>query len=145
MDFTSVDNLMEYLKGELEDVIANEVVDEVKEVIAEEIDYMYTEYTPLSYVRRMENGGFADKDNLIVSNYDETKTGFMFSIENITEGVGYNKGQLLAPFIEEGIYNTLIHPPPRPVMERSKERINDEQVIEMSLRKGFRNKGIELE
>lgn len=144
MAFASVDSLMEYLKEELVDVIANEVVDEVKEVISEEIDYMYTEYTPLSYVRRMENGGFADDDNLIVSNYDESKTGCKFTIENITEAVGYNKGQLLAPFIEEGIYNTLIHPDKRPVMSRSRERLQDEEVVEMALRKGFRNKGMEL-
>ncbi|MGL5328931.1 MAG: hypothetical protein ACRDD7_06660, partial [Peptostreptococcaceae bacterium] len=80
----------------------------------------------------------------IVSNYDESKTGCKFTIENITEAVGYNKGQLLAPLIEEGIYNTLIHPDKRPVMERSRERLIDDEVVEKALKRGFAKKGIEL-
>lgn len=144
MGFESIDGLMKYLQDELVGVMNENVVPEVKEVISEEIYYAYTEYTPLSYKRRMENGGFADEDNLVVSDFKQNKNGCEVIIENISEAVGYDSGKLLGGIIEEGIYNTLIHPPPRPVMARSRDRIKDEEVVEIALKKGFVSKGIDV-
>lgn len=144
MDFIDVDDLTRYINQSIVRVMDEKVNDEVREVIAEEIDYAYSEFQPNTYTRRYNStGGFADP-NMIETEEDLKPQGYSIEFTNEAIADGDDFGQRLDFIIENGIYNWKRKPPKRPVMARSIERLEKENVVEMSLRVGLKKYGVEL-
>lgn len=144
MDFMDIDDLTNYINQSIVRVMDGKVNDEVRQIIAEEIDYAYSEFDEHVYERRYDKvGGFADH-NMIETEEDLRPQGYSIEFTNEAIADGDEFGQRLDYIIENGIYNWKRKPPKRPVMARSIERLDKEKVIEMSLRVGLKKYGVEL-
>lgn len=115
------------------------VTDEVKEVYKEEVDYMYDEYEPKSYIRRYHDNGFGDDNNWDV-NVDIKNNGI--ELELINETKAAKSSLRLDKIIEEGIYNWKnVDIKERPVYQRTSDRLKSEQVVENTLKSELKKLG----
>lgn len=146
MDFTNINDLNRYINQSIVRAMDDKLNSEVREILAEEIDYMYSEFQPNTYIRRYDDvGGFADPNMIEVK---ESLRGNGYSLEFTNEAIanGDEEEWRLDSIIEYGKdYHWKRQPPPRPVIARSIERINDEKIVEMSLRSGLSRQGIKIE
>ena len=117
----------------------NKVTKEVKQVYSEEVDYMYSEYSPQVYERRYGDNGFGDENNW-ETNVDFKTNSIEFELVNETET--YNPSNYrLDELIEKGMGYL---PKPRPVYERVDERLKNEQVVENTLKSELKKIGYEF-
>ncbi len=136
--------LLDELRMDLVRISDNELSDEVKDTYRKEIEYMYTEYEPYVYERRYENFGFMDEANWeLISDFN--RAGVNITLTNETEAVNPLAKYRLDVMIEKGIYDFKKSPPPRPVYERTMDRIITENVVENTLEYELKKKGWELE
>lgn len=141
-----MNDLMTYINQSIVKAMDDTVDKEVREIIAEEIDFAYSEFDEHVYMRRYnEIGGFADP-NMIETQENLKRDGYSLTYTNEALANGDDEGDRLDYIIEYGEdYKWNSQPPPRPVMARSQERIKDENIIEKSLKVGLKKYGIEVE
>lgn len=73
MEFKNLDDLSKYLQSNINDILQNEVAESVKDTMLFAVDRtVYDKYDPLYYVRRGDNGGLADRKNIVVIDEDDT-------------------------------------------------------------------------
>lgn len=99
--YDDIDELLNDIKSDIEEVLMDEVLDEVKDIELRHIeDDVFSVYSPKIYDRR-RSGGIDDPDNIVgeVNN-------MRLSVENVThfdDGYGtYNHGIGLADLINDG-------------------------------------------
>lgn len=120
--------------------LENEVLDEVKKVMKEEIqERVYDAYTPTQYIRRKQNGGLLDdkniKHHLSTNNhtlYVQNITDNGFTVETVETGMGYT-------WENSSIYK---NPFPRPFHKPSEEELINSGRAKKALIKGIRTRGI---
>lgn len=141
-------SLMLEIEKETYRVFNTKVREEVKEILHEESEYIYTEYVPssdkVSRYRQGLMGGYGDENNIEVD-VDIRATGNM-TMKVTNETMGYKQDVYLDAIIESGKgYNWTDDVPPRPAFERAFERLVMEEVVENALKSGLKTKGIEIE
>ncbi len=143
--FRNLNALELYIKNEiyksLEDDVAKEVVDTMKDRINEDV---YNAYSPTLYERRKENGGLLDDANFLTEMVDDNT----LKVKNVTHG----SGKYIVPIIEEGVgytwENSNIYgrqPFPRPFVANTREELRGEKLrlaISKALQKRFGTKSI---
>ena len=129
------------------------VGEKVKEVMLEHIETdVYNAYEPKTYLRRGNNGGLSDPDNIVVQReYDGA-----ISIENVTVGREFyfqdrepirsnNADRPLTPIIETGKgYDYWSKAFPRPFVNNTVDEIVQEKIIENTLKEGLKKQGLEV-
>ena len=126
------------LNKDLTRIADNKLSKEVKQVYGEEVEYMYGEWSPTSYERRYDDGGFADERNWNIE-VKPTNNGIELELTNEAEAV--NSNMRLDKIIEEGVYDWSSHPEERPVYNRTEMRISDERVVENILESELKKLG----
>lgn len=145
--YTDVNSLLKDLKMDIEDALAKEVLDEVKEIELRHIEYdVLSAYSPKIYQRR-NTGGIDDEQNIV----GELK-GMQLVVDNITpfeDGYGtYNSGIGLAELINDGestkgyFYD---YPgaftQPRPFIDNTIDEIEHTDSVESALKSGLKRHG----
>lgn len=123
MDYDNLDDLLNDLKYNVENPLLDTLGEVSKEVLKETIDEtIYNgEFQPNVYLRRYENGGFGDERNIHMTKIDNG----VLQITNDTLANGDESGQRLDEIIEYGQdYHWRNQPPPRPVFEITKAKLN---------------------
>ena len=129
------------------------VGEKVNEVMLEYIETdVYNAYEPKTYLRRGNNGGLSDPDNIVVQReYDGA-----ISIENVTVGREFyfqdrepirsnNADRPLTPIIETGKgYDYWSKAFPRPFVNNTVDEIVQEKIIENTLKEGLKKQGLEV-
>lgn len=145
--YDNVDWLLKDLKSDIEDVLMDEVLDEVKNIELYHIQNdVLNAYTPQIYKRRGA-GGINDGDNII-----GTVENMELTVENITpfnddygssnHGVGLadlvNDGDNLRGYFYDypGSFNQ-----PRPFLDDTEEEIEQTEQIDNALEKGLNKRG----
>lgn len=139
MVINNVDNILLELHKNIARIADSKLAKEVKEIYKEEVDYMYSEFSPLEYERRYENNGFGDENNLDI---DIQLGKDSVSLELVNEAESVTSTLRLDTIIEEGRYDWKgQNPEPRPVYQRTSDRILTEQIAENILESGLRKIG----
>jgi len=82
---------------------ATHLKDEVAETMSNVIkDNVYAAFTPEEYVRRGDDGGFSDTDNMVFTDVQTMGNQINLTFENITEGNDSMEGQKIADLFENG-------------------------------------------
>lgn len=147
-DFDDINSLMLELQKETFRVFDTKVRKEAKEVLHEESENIYNDYTPssnkVSRYRQGLDGGYGDENNIEVD-VDMMKNGTM-TMELTNETKGSRQNVYLDSIIETGEgYNWTDNVPPRPAFERATDRLILESVVENALKSGLKSKGIYIE
>ena len=140
MEYDNIDDLLNDLQDDVNEVSKDKVTKEVEEVLWEESNVIYSEFTPVTYLRRGdENGGYGDKD-MISSNVEISDNGINIDVQNNSTTNGDKEMEYLDTIIENGIYSWNRQPPPRPVFNRTLQRLQDENIIQIALKSGLKNR-----
>lgn len=141
--YDDIDLLLKDLRSDIEDVLMDEVLDEVKEIELKHVqDDVFSVYSPKIYERR-SSGGIDDPDNIV----GEVRN-MQLEVDNVTrfdDGYGtYNHGVGLADLINDGnsrngyFYD---YPgefeQPRPFLDNTAEEIERTDDVENALAKGL--------
>lgn len=144
--YDDVDTLLKDLKSDIEDVLMDEVLDEIKEIELTHIrEDVLSVYSPQIYKRR-SLGGIDDPDN-IVGEID----GGGLTVDNITrfnDDYGtYNHGMGLAELINDGnsLHGYFYDYPgefeqPRPFIDYTMEEIEQTDSVENALVRGLKKR-----
>lgn len=144
--YDDVDKLLNDIKSDIEDTLADEVLDEVRNIELKHVEEdVFSVYNPKIYERRRV-GGIDDPDNIIgqVNNME-------LEVDNITKfNDGYfssNHGVGLADLINDGdsfggyFYD---YPgefnQPRPFLDNTIDEIEDTDSVENALERGLRKR-----
>lgn len=146
----SLEKALNRIKKDVKKTIENEVSNKIKETMKERIqEDVYDKYEPTQYVRRREDGGLLDDDN-IKSKTISIKDNISLEITNetlsdshlkrldkvIEYGVGYE-------WEDSEIYK--MQPYPRPFINNTKEQIDNENIHIDTLKKSLKSKGYDIE
>lgn len=146
-DYENVDDLFDDLLEDIEETVSQEIADEIKRIEQKAIDELvYNVYVPKAYVRRYDDGGLRDAENMEVRiRRKGDKVEIEVSNRTITNKAWgsyafYNN--LLQPLIEDGIYDWRgENPPPRPFIDETQERVDSSVEIERILSKVLKDLG----
>ena len=133
--------------------LQKDVGEKVKEIMLEHIEEdVYNAYEPETYVRRGDNGGISDPENIIIkAEFDGA-----ISIENITVGREFyfdnrepvrskNADSYITPIIERGRgYDYWSKSFPRPFIKNTAEELKKSNVIKETLKEGLKKQGLEV-
>lgn len=105
--FKSLKDLVRHVNGQIADTMRHEVAEKVRDVEQEQIEEtVYRGYQPSTpnrepfrHVRRRDNGGLRDRDNMI-ADVQITSKGVHLSIENVTTGA--QDDFMIADLVEYG-------------------------------------------
>lgn len=144
--YDDVGTLIKDLKSDIEDVLMDEVLDEVKEIELKHVeDDVFSVYQPKIYERR-RHGGISDSDNII----GEVKD-MQLEVDNITQfndNYGtYNHGLGLAELINDGEHRGGYYydyigefTKPRPFLDNTIDEIENGNSVENALEKGLKRR-----
>ncbi|MGL4730112.1 MAG: hypothetical protein ACRCW0_00830 [Clostridium sp.] len=139
-----LDELLKTLaSGDLEDEIVVEQGNYAGNVLQEEIENLVYKgnFQPNYYIRRYTNGGYGDRRNIRVRLVDKG----VAMIENVTTGVGDTTDRI-DNIIENGEgYTWNRQPPPRPVFEKTRQRLNNDPNLLRIAKQVLNNKGFETD
>lgn len=130
-----------YIMGALEDALSKEGAEGTKDVFLEEIGYMYDEWTPTEYIRREDNGGFADErliEQSIVTYGNSTHLSTINSAKPVDDEIND-----LDEIIEYGLYDYDINPGARPVYARTEDDLKS-GLFEEFIMDGLKRQGINV-
>ena len=120
--------------------------EEIKDIVHEESVKIYDEFesqAQFPYERRFDNNGFADENNIQVSDIKEKGNKLSYTVENTTMANGDNVGERLDYYIEEGIYewDAPVLPDARPFMENAKEEVEFNETLQKYVKKSLKEIG----
>lgn len=137
-DFNSIEELFANVTNDFIKVMKNEVTEEFKDKHQEVIEeVVYNVYDPINYLRRYENDGLLDRDNM---KSKVTKKGDLIELEftNETTVSPYtydsNRGDRLDEIIEHGTGGVYEYSQPRPFMEETQKRVDSNRILEKCLK-----------
>lgn len=148
--YTDVNALLKDLKNDIEDTLAKEVFDEVRDIELRHVEEdVLSAYHPKIYQRRT-TGGIADEKNIVGEFRD-----MQLVVDNITpfeSGYGtYNHGVGLADLINDGesrngyFYD---YPgeftQPRPFIDNTIDEIEHTDFVENALKSGLKRHGYDV-
>ena len=138
MTFNNLNDLFRYIEQKTQDTMRNEVAETTKEVMSEAVDSaVYNVYQPKYYTRRGLNGGLADKGNYTV---EEIQNGIKIT-NNTPLDNGGNE-----PRLDDIICNGLGRQPfPRDFYSETKNELLRTQAHKEALKRGLRERGIDVE
>lgn len=148
--YDDVDALLQDLKSDIEDTLAKEVLDEVRDIEIRHIeDDVLSVYGPSIYERRI-SGGIDDPSNIIGETND-----MILEVDNVTrfnDGYGtYNHGVGLASLINDGEKRGGFYydypgefTQPRPFIDNTIEEIEQTDSVESALAKGLRKRNYDV-
>lgn len=148
--YDDVDALLQDLKSDIEDTLAKEVLDEVRDIETWHIrDDVLSVYSPSIYERRVSDG-IDDPRNIIGEVHDMT-----LEVDNVTrfnDGYGtYNHGVGLADLINDGEKRGGFYydyegefTQPRPFIDNTIEEIEQTDSVENALAKGLRKRNYDV-
>jgi hypothetical protein len=154
--FKNFEQLEEYLRTQIKEVLVDVVVPVIKEieieVIAKEVYAVYP--NPKQYDRRGSNQGLLDIENIHHYYHED---GTLYSIRNETRK--YQSNEYLAPLIEYGHFQAralgdigyehprygLAYMRPRPFTEKTFERLESTKEHVIAMKKGLENRAINVE
>ncbi|MEG2250117.1 MAG: hypothetical protein RR909_04120 [Bacilli bacterium] len=144
MEFNNVDEIYEYINTEklprVLDRVGNFVSDQLNETIEDEL--YHGDFEPNFYQRRYKNGGYGDRNNIHI-NY--IKPG-LIEVVNESLANGDENGNRLDSIIEYGEeYGWNRQPPPRPVFEITKDKLELGDLMSEVVIKELGNLGLESE
>lgn len=142
MDFNNIDEIYNYINdNEIPRLLSKTgdvVGDELEETIEDEL--YHGDFEPNFYQRRYKNGGYGDRNNIHV-NY--IKPG-LIEVVNESLANGDEKGNRLDSIIEYGEeYGWNRQPPPRPVFEITKDKLETNGLLEEVVTKELKKSGFE--
>ena len=129
MDFNNIDELFNDVRKTISNNIIPKLAEEIEEVVQEESEHIYEEYTPYGSNKYNRTYDFKDRKN-IESSILNSQEDITITVQNNSLAKGDNKGEFLDNYIENGIYGWSHKPPKRPFMERSAEKIQNEHIVE---------------
>lgn len=148
--YDDVDVLLRDLKSDIEDTLANEVLDEVKNIELRHIEEdVLSIYSPKIYQRR-DMGGIDDPDNIIGEVHN-----MQLEVDNVTEfnddyGT-YNHGTGLADLINDGESRNGFYydypgefTKPRPFIDNTIDEIEHTDSVEDALAKGLKKRNYDV-
>lgn len=141
--------LLKDLKSDIEDVLLDEVLDEVKEIELKHIkEDVFDIYSPKIYQRRVV-GGISDPDN-IVGEVNDMELTVMNTAEFNDDYGSSNHGKGLADLINQGERRGSFFydysgefEKPRPFIDRTIEELGNSNRLNNAMIKGLRKRGIE--
>lgn len=151
----NLNELAKQLEKYVQSALKNEVTEKVKDVMQDKVQSevydAYTSYSdhPDAYVRRKENDGLMDRDNMI-----GTVNGNTLSVENVTRlsDTGYYEAGLIEYGHDNGYGEYDYNPAensvgdfrqPRPFLEETRIELANGKAKE-SLKKGLKRQGINV-
>lgn len=143
MDFNNIDELFNDIKKTVSNNTIPKLTDKIEEVVQEESEYIYEEYTPYGSNKYNRTYDFKDRKN-IESSIVDLEEDITITVQNNSLAKGDDKGEFLDNYIENGIYGWSHKPPKRPFMERSAEKIQNEHIVEEVIKTTL-NKKYDLE
>lgn len=149
--FDTPKQLKSYLTMVIDDIIRNEVRETIVDIwLKVQAERVYGTYIPKEYVRRREDGGLADPDNIEFADVQSFKNSVNYVLENITIGNGWDDyvGRKINALIE-GASGFAGDPatgmPPRPYTEEAIGVINSHPTaMKEALSKGFARHGVRV-
>lgn len=148
--YTEVDDLLRDLKSDIEDVLADEVLSEVKDIELFHIEQdVLSVYTPKIY-RRRAVGGIDDPDNIVGK-----VQAMELEVDNVAEfnddyGT-YNHGRGLANLINDGEARSGFYydfdgafTQPRSFIDNTIEEIEQTDSVEDALAKGLKKRNYDV-
>lgn len=148
--YDDVSVLLKDLCSDIEDTLADEVLEEVKSIEMKHIQNdVFGAYTPSIYKRRL-HGGIDDPDNII-----GTVNNMKLEVDNVTEfnedyGT-HNHGEGLADLINEGEHSGghfYDYPgeftQARPFLDNTIEEVEETDKIDNALEKGLKRRGYDI-
>jgi hypothetical protein len=141
--FKKLSDLEKYIKGQIPEILKQDVAPEVIETMKEHIQTdVYDAYSPTAYVRRREDGGLLDDDNFSAEMVSEDT----LKVKNTTTD-SENKYKDIVPIIEYGVGYTWeksriyqSQPYPRPFVRNTRQELKEgrlKEIIAKSLKKRF--------
>lgn len=136
--YSDIDLLLKDLKSDIEEVLMDEVLDEVKDIEIRHVEEdVFSVYSPNVY-RRRQLDGLDDMDN-IVGNVNNLH----LSVENVTEFTDWrgrsNRGEGLAEFVNDYEYPGIIDQS-RPFLDNTIEEIERTDSVESALARGLKKR-----
>lgn len=138
MTFNNINDLFRYIEHQAQDTMRNEVAETTKDAISETVDSaVYNMYQPEYYRRRGLNGGLADKDNYTV---EEIPNGIIVANDTPLDRGGNE------PRLDGIICNGLGRQPlPRDFYSETENELLRTQAHKEALKRGLRDRGIDVE
>lgn len=140
--YSDIDLLLKDLKSDIEDVLMDEVLDEVKDIEIRHVkEDVFSVYSPSVY-RRRQSDGLDDPDN-IVGEVDN----MVLEVENITEFTDWRgnakRGTGLAEFVNDYDYPGVIDQS-RPFIDNTVDEIESTNRVDEALARGLRKRGYDI-
>lgn len=136
--YSDINVLLKDLKSDIEDVLMDEVLDEIKDIEIRHVENdVFSAYSPNVY-RRRQSDGLDDPDNIVgeVNNLH-------LSVDNVTEFTDwkgrFNRGSGLAEFVNDYDYPGIIDQS-RPFLDNTIEEIENTNSVEDALARGLRKR-----
>ena len=136
--YSDIDKLLKDLKSDIEDVLMDEVLDEVKDIEIRHVEEdVFSVYSPNVY-RRRQSDGIDAPDNIVgeVNN-------MVLEVENITEFTDWRghakRGKGLAEFVNDYDYPDIIGQS-RPFVDNTVDEIESTDKVEEALARGLRKR-----
>ena len=138
MTFNNINDLFRYIEHQAQDTMQNEVAETVKEAMSQAVDSaVYDVYQPEYYTRRGLNGGLADKGNYTV---EEIQNGIIIQNDTPLDSGGNE------PRLDDIICNGLGRQPfPRDFYSEAENELIRTQAHKEALKRGLRDRGIDVE
>ena len=140
--YSDIDLLLKDLKSDIEDVLMDEVLDEVKDIEIRHVEEdVFSVYSPSVY-RRRQTDGLDDPDNIVgeVNN-------MVLEVENITEFTDWRgnvkRGKGLAEFVNDYDYPCIINQN-RPFIDNTVDEIESTDRVEEALTRGLRKRNYDV-
>lgn len=148
--YDDINALLGDLKSDIEDTLAHEVLDEVKNIELRHIeDDVFSVYSPSIYKRRLTDG-IDDPENIVGEVHD-----MILEVDNVTEfndGYGtYNHGTGLAELINDGERRGGYYydypgefTQPRPFIDNTIDEIEHTDSVEKALVRGLKKRNYKV-
>ena len=148
--YDDLDVLLKDLKVDIEDIMMDEVLDEVRNIEIEHVEEdVFSVYSPSIYKRRL-NDGLDDPSNIVGEVRD-----LQLKVENVAEfddGYGtYNHGRGLADLVNSGEARSGFYydfdgafTQPRPFIDNTIEEIEQTDSVENALAKGLKKRNYDV-
>lgn len=134
MTFKNLNDLMKHIENDVQDVLENEVAETVKDELVTSIhDDVYAAYSPEHYLRRMENGGLSDRNNL-----EATVRDGVLMVKDVAPLDNGRTDYALDDIIVHGYGN---QPFARDFYSRTEERLIDTNDHVEAMKNGLKEKG----
>lgn len=136
--YSDIDLLLKDLKSDIEDVLMDEVLDEIKDIEIRHVEEdVFSVYSPNVYKRRQADG-LDDPDNIVAE-----VNNLRLSVDNVTEFTDWrgntNRGVGLAEFVNDYDYPGIIGHN-RPFLDNTIEEIERTSSVEDALVRGLKKR-----